>query len=280
MKQLLKLGAAALALGLMTTSCKTYVRLVETQSSGTTKNAEQAVVFENDTMRVTYDLWAEKGIMYFTVYNKLNMPLYVDWKKGSYIEEGINYVYWRDRETTETYYTPTTVGNKTVMVPKNTTIKEERITFIPPHTYAKNPITYNIMSDASRSTSRKVGKKILIENVDLRNDKTATHEAVSKSYAKSGKTKVHSKTYTKENSPLVFRNYITVSTFEDFRRESHLQTEFYVNKMTEMTSKQFNGKGTPGRIVVKRGKSTRSVKTTVYEYPYRSNASFYHSLLY
>ena len=50
--------------------------------------------YENDTIRVVYVFWEEKGIMGLLIHNKLSKPLYIDWRKCSFITGTIKHDYW------------------------------------------------------------------------------------------------------------------------------------------------------------------------------------------
>lgn len=266
---------------LFLSSCSPYVKLLETEASGTTKSADKYIAFENDSIKVTYNLWDNGGVMYYVVYNKLDVPLYVDWKKSGYVVNDIKYNYWQDRTVSEVTQSATLIpGTKIVTyLPKTVTIADERITFIPPKSQISIPFTYPLISgDASLQYDiSNNDKKIKVQTVDLRHDKTATKQKVDKTWKGSGKTTVFEKTFTRENSPFTFRNFMTYSTTESFQREGYVNTSFAVVKMTEMKAKQFYGKGTPGVIIVKKGKKAKpvKVKTKFWSYPYKSSDSFY-----
>lgn len=257
----LKLLSMAL-LATTVVSCSPYIKLVEVESTNSKANAENNIVFENDTVRVEYDLWGPGGYMNYKVYNKLEVPLYINWFKSSYIKEGVKYSYVGDYRD---------------------------LSFIPPHSHVRNPVTYVLLKDqgaALYARSNKSGKKIKIENVDIRNDKQATVEMLDKTFKKKGQTKAFSRSYTKENTPLYFRNFITVSTCESadecHNPESmiYFSNQFHVKKMTEMKVKQFNGKGTKVIEFVKRGNKMKRKMTTVYDMPYSAGNRFYIPLLF
>lgn len=52
-------------------------------------------------------------------------------------------------------------------------------------------------------------------------------------------TKVYVIKFAKNNSPLVFRNFLTVSLTENFNNEFYVDNEFYVTKISEMSGGQF-----------------------------------------
>lgn len=253
---------AVLIVSSFLSSCSTYVKLVEVEAINGKKNEDKNVVYENDTVRVEYNFWGAGGRMNFRVYNKLSVPLYINWFKSSYIEWETKYSYNGDHRD---------------------------LSFIPPASYVENPVSYFLLRDqgaATYNTTSKSGNRIKIQNVDIRNDKNATLEKVPKSWKKSGTTKVYSKSFDLSNSPLEFRNFITVSTCEsadectNSKNLIFLNNAFYVKKMTEMKTRQFNGKGTRASVYVKRG--TKNIKTNImmWSYPYLSGDCFYIPLIY
>ncbi len=111
------------------------------------KEVDTAYVFENDTLKITYDLWDNGGKMRFTVYNKLSVPLFIDWKNSAFIKDGLPNPYWIDKTDTKTsssgyYYKGFAGGNSA-----GTMVHDDRVTFVPPHSniikrYKGNPKDY------------------------------------------------------------------------------------------------------------------------------------------
>ena len=244
------------------TSCSPYIKLVEVTSENAKTDSEKNIVFENDTVLVEYDMWGPGGYMNFRVYNKLEQPIYINWFKSSYVKEDVKYSY---------------VGNY------------RDLSFVPPRSYVENPVSYILLQSQGATLyarTNKSGKKVKIENVDLRNDKESQVEMLDKSYAKTGKVKAYSKSYDKNTTPLYFRNFITLSTCESADECTNSQSmiyfnnKFYVSKMTEMPIKQFNGKGTKVIEYVKRGDKKKKATVTVYEMPYNAGNRFYIPLVF
>ncbi|MBS1603219.1 MAG: hypothetical protein JST42_11165 [Bacteroidetes bacterium] len=79
-----------LVAGLSSCSRYQYMTLNSPQLS---KNDEHQFVFENDTIRLTYDFNGSDGPISVNVYNKTNQPLYVNWKKSALIrnEHALSY---------------------------------------------------------------------------------------------------------------------------------------------------------------------------------------------
>src|ERR1700730_10311196 len=81
-------------------SCTHYVQFYETKTTSPMKVENNCYTFENDTIKIVYSFWANHGTLSYTVYNKLDVPIYIDWKKSSYVKNGEKLDYWKDRTTT------------------------------------------------------------------------------------------------------------------------------------------------------------------------------------
>lgn len=169
--------------------------------------------------------------MTFGIYNKLGKPLYIDWKKSSYIDNTVKLDYWIDEEKSsslsESYYyfgpilRPSFAVNSSVSISNTTKVKVERITFIPP-----------------KSNYYKSDFYILPINFFELNT-TTEFEEVSRNDKPKKETKVYYTSFTKENSPLIFRNFLTFSLSEDFESEFYVDNEFYIQNILEMEEKHF-----------------------------------------
>lgn len=100
-----------------------------------TKSNDSLFVFENDTIRITYHLWQNMGRMHFSIYNKIDVPIFIDWKNSSFIMNDIPKKYWQDE--TKSKYSGSGVSYKGVSSysSSGSMIHVDRIgfTFIPPH---------------------------------------------------------------------------------------------------------------------------------------------------
>jgi hypothetical protein len=221
-------------LGLILFGCKSYVQVFKTNSSVET-DTDGYYVYENDSMKITYSFWKAKGLMTFSIFNKLDKPLYLDWKKSSYIDNSVKLNYWVDEEKTkvkglsvyESYYydgpllKPEYAISSTSGASISSTVKAERITFIPPSSYYYRSQFY-----------------ILPINFFKLETKTGFDEVPRKDKPKK-KTKLYKATFTKEKSPLVFRNFLTFSLSEDFATEFYVDNEFYIQQVLEMDMTNF-----------------------------------------
>ncbi len=199
------------------------------------------------------------------IQNKSDKPIYIDWKKSSFIINDYKFNYWEDKEVTQTL--ATSLGHSVISYNKNfnyrylnmwsgnvmtstsTKSKPEQITFIPPNSKIIQ-ISYTICPTPIKKI-RTLGK--IKEVGDFNNIKK--------------KNIVCEATFAKENSPVIFRNFLTYSDSESFKTESHIDNDFFVSKVTETPLNHFKGKIT---ITKKR--------EILYENFYEKPTSFYYKI--
>jgi hypothetical protein len=80
---------------LLFVSCAYEAKLITLQGSNLVSRPE-GLLLETDTLLLKYDFYSPLGQIRFTLYNKLTVPLYIDWKKSAYIMGKIKNDYWID----------------------------------------------------------------------------------------------------------------------------------------------------------------------------------------
>lgn len=68
-------------------SCTTY-QYITLDSFETVKDTSKSFTWENDTLQVAYNFNGKNGPVAMTLANKLDKPLYVNWKKSALIRDG------------------------------------------------------------------------------------------------------------------------------------------------------------------------------------------------
>ena len=189
---------SSLLLALLITSCAKLAHLYETKSMTDTSNQEN--LFENDTVRIVYSFWSEGGSFSFSVYNKLNKPLYIDWKRSSFIKNNDKLNYWSDEVLTKSTSKKSTVyyyGFSLLSAESgvSSSVKPEQVTFIAPKS-----TVYKIHFNLNEKLSPKLPKEARTTIVP-RSDKS-----------KNKTTKVSYLDFVENNTPLSFRNFMTLST--------------------------------------------------------------------
>jgi hypothetical protein len=235
-----------------------FIQIFNTETTNT-KLSEGFWVFETDTIKVTYEFWARKGVMSFSVYNKLDKPIYIDWKNCSFIYNSNKLNYWVDEQQSAlvSYYggyfyngpliKPGYTVNEGVQASASTTIKPERITFIPPKSYYYRSQFYLLPVDYYK--------------IDT---KTATKTTVPRNDKPKKMTTVYEQEFDIETTPLKFRNYLAFSFTENATNFIYIDNEFYLTSIKEMDYRHFRGKLVPDS----EGKSD-------YAKPFKKKTSFY-----
>jgi hypothetical protein len=244
MKHFLILGMLAVA------SCKTihdYVQVYEIKPLTPLSNHNSVYTFENDTVKISYAFFAERGVLAFSVFNKLDIPLYIDWKKSSYIKNDDKIDYWQDEEKIKSrsylqsysvnalwwekyysvypsYWQPTWLGASSANMSTETTrTKPERITFLAPHsTYYRGQF-----------------RLFNAEGTKLRTDRDCQTVTTLNYYNKPVESKLYTADYNPSESALHFRNFLTFSTSEKFEKEFYTDNGFYVAKISEVDAIAF-----------------------------------------
>lgn len=209
-------------------SCSPGFQLFETQSDDLTWENE-VFVYEDELVRITYDLWEENGEMVFTVYNKSYKPLYLDWSKSSFIKGQRSFKYWRDVSVSKSTiegvsYDSWLYTNRNLRELKGSVYtvesKPEQVSFIEPGTIVSR-----------RFSPIEAQYEHIFNEVDF------DVESCSSSPKKT--VKVYSESFEKSASPLQFRNFLTFSFDQAFTTAFSIDTEFYVSKISKMPKKHF-----------------------------------------
>jgi len=253
-------------------SCSPIYQVFEVSSSDV-KSIDKSVVFENKEVKISYNFWSNGGRAYFKFTNKTDSELYIDWDKSHFIYNGISYEYWDDEEVSNSFYASSSstsantfanasaniLGNsayansnssssvsvKKITAVSTTKVKPKKIIFLP----AKSSLlVFKFTISASAYYNCNYNLKVM---------KSKSSKKVS---------------FTKDNTPLEFRNQIIYSSDEKFINKVNIDNSFYISGVTFMSEKTFNGKITTEKDCnIQGSKST----ATYNEFPYKKANSFY-----
>jgi hypothetical protein len=234
-----------------------YIQVLNTGSTNTQLKNDY-FVYETDTLLIKYYFWAEKGILAFSVFNKSDKPIFIDWKNSSFIYNDDKRNYWNENETyyTTAFYKGFSYHGKLIQpgysvnegINESTTRKDkpERITFIPPKSNYYNS-SFHLIHNCY---PWKELKDTVVKRNDYPNEKTT----------------IYVQNYSQNNSPIRFRNYLSLSFDENFQHVFRVDNEFFVSSIEEMDSGHFLGKNMGDSYHLN------------YQYPFRKNTSFYFSV--
>ncbi len=153
--------------------------------------------------------------MHISLVNKLNQPLYVDWKRSSFIIGEDKLDYWYDLANVD--LSGSSYGGRYGRYAINslygTISKDDPIAFIPPQTKLSKHQFVVFPSGVLRLPGT---PEIVQEKAAWIPDRK---KPVDISVYK----------YAADQSPLTFRNYLTLSTDKDFKTEFHIDTKFWAS---------------------------------------------------
>lgn len=215
---------------LLLSSCSSMIQVVETKSYDL-KFESDTYFYEDEHVIVSYDLWEEDGKMLFSIYNKSDKPLYIDWSKSSFIKDGISKKYWSDLTVSKSEFESKTrlyrgnygFGLGSTKGEINTTIlKEEKISFIEPRASLTREYSPFINPSQYFGMKGDVARKEVALNSKLK--KTTEVEIVK---------------YDLQNSPMKIRNFLSFAYSSDFSDEFFIDTELYISKVQKMQKNHF-----------------------------------------
>jgi hypothetical protein len=231
------------------TTVKVY-QVLKTKSD----NLNSDYTFENEDIKCSYDLWYNAGgpPAAFSLYNKSDKPLFIDWGRSTFILGGFTYDYYDEATVTKSssvgksnntlYRNATTTGIQSSYTASET-YKQKRIQYVPPGT-----------SVYKRLNSKAID---MIDNceIDMANFKG------EKEY-----------NFEKSNTPFSFRNHVTYAFTETIDEPKVVDNDFWVNQVLLMKEKEFLG----DTKKVEYCDGTASGSFT-YTYPHKDKKSFYFS---
>ncbi len=214
---------------------KEYIQILRTKSVGL-KESKQGWFFENDSIKITYNFNARGGVMSFKLFNKLDKPIYLDWKNSSFIYNGEKNNFWIEESNT--------VGSsvKSSQIGRNAfnafdrnlyglsfgllsqkTVKAERITFIPPKSGISSNIAYYqfrlTKTDSHFRVDPTKATKISVKDLTKKKEKFRSGYLYS---------------YNESNSFISFRNYLALSFAENSSIFNFIDNKFYVSSLEEV----------------------------------------------
>lgn len=254
------------------TSCTPIYQVFELSSSEI-KPMDKSVIFENKDVKLTYNFWSNGGQVYFKFTNKTDTELYIDWDKSHLIYNGISYEYWNDVEETNSFYASLTSSTSNTFSDASVNIFSNSATG-----YSSSTSSSLGKKIAAMSTTKVKPKKVIY--LPAKSSVVVSKFTINKSpyYNCDFNLKVmNSKSskkvsFTKENSPLEFRNQIVYSTDDKFNNKVSVDNSFYISSISFMSEKTFKGKSYTEKECNIEGSKT---ETSHSEYPFKKPNTFY-----
>jgi hypothetical protein len=195
-------------------SCSRYQ--YSTISSNLKQNQRQEFYTENDSFKVVYNFNGYDGPVQISVHNKVNKPLFVDWKKSAVIIDGRSNSFWRDQATisgeTQHYQVQWTEWLASANGSVSATMsRPDQFSFVPPQSY-----TQVSMINLKREIFKfKRPKRPTAVNL----------------YTETGTVNMLAYYFDDDNSPLRYKTYLTLSYQPDLTQPIELQHDFWVSEV-------------------------------------------------
>jgi len=181
---------------------------------------EQTFVWENDTVSIRYVFSGYNCPLTVQVYNKMNQPLYVDWKKSAVVYgDGSRLSLWNDQVniSSTTVGGAVRMGNIAVGSAQTSGVmdKREQVSFIPPNSYVSvRPLA--IMSNLIKPLPQELKERV--------------------SFGDQNGSKVDKYIFTSENTPFTFRCFLTLAVNDNFSNSIYIDQSFWVSQIMQTSS--------------------------------------------
>ena len=233
MKKLLFLAFAATT---MFSSCSPSFYQVYEVKSNALKQSDNSLVYENEDLKVLYNLWGAGGTMNFIVQNKTDRDLFLDMGQSFFIFNGEASDYFQNREYTNTVSMATSASYGVSLFSTTAGFW--------PNTYLV-PGTQSLIAKAMKGSSKSVTtKEMEIVCVPANSFKTINGQTMSQQYHVTCNKKVDYPsesavvaTYNEASSPSKFRNRISYSFDENGSDLRQIENDFYLSGITNYSKK-------------------------------------------
>jgi hypothetical protein len=201
-------------------SCTAY-QVMTVSSREVKQNQANEFVVENDSLELSYNFNGKDGPVKIMIRNKLQQPIYVDWKRSALIinDRAVSFApgkvpiegsiatanYAWSKEWSSSY----SRLSATAQLPTETA-------FIPPGTYVSQQLI-GITNQALEQLPDSIFSK---KNIPAIGD---SYAAIKQAF------------FTAESSPLVFKSYITMLIGDTLPKPVIYQHNFYVSELIKMT---------------------------------------------
>lgn len=178
-------------------------------------------IIENDTVLIKYTFPGENCPVRITIHNKLNIPLFIDWKRSAVVVDNESFSYWSDKadlqgtaQGLEVSWTPT--GSTATTTFSGQITRSESVSFLPPASFKQiQPVTI---------------RKAFFELAGSKSDHAENFNI--------GALPVYGFYYDfqPEESPMKYRSFLTLSTDPSFNQVITIENEFWVSEVFETTT--------------------------------------------
>ena len=217
-------------------SCNPVFYQVYEVKSNALKQTDNSLVYENEDLKVMYNLWSAGGSMNFIVQNKTDRDLFLDMGQSFFIFNGEASDYFQNREYTNTVSMSTSASY-------GVSLFSATVGYWP-NTYLV-PGTQSLLAKALKGSSTSVTtKEKEIICIPANSFKTISGQNIFQQYLMTCNKKVDypnesavAANYSESSSPAKFRNRISYSFDENGSDLRQIENDFYLSSITNYSTK-------------------------------------------
>lgn len=225
-------------IGLVSSCAPTsFYQVYSVKSTQEIITTDDVLLIEDENCKISYNLWANGGNIGFDFYNKTNSEIYVNLNKSYFVLNGFANDYYKDRTYTSSKSnsasTSSTYGSSYAVTGVNTynNIQTNQVKSSS-SVNLNSAIGYAVATkeDSIVCIPAKTTKRIseyLISNVLIRNCDLLKYPK---------KREIKTKSYSVEQSPIVFSNRIT---YKVDGKINNIENSFFVSEITNYPSSDF-----------------------------------------
>lgn len=249
-----------LSICLFTVSCgQSYYQICKMQSDNVVLK-EEGMVYEDSNCKVTYNLWCEGGNAGFMFENKTNQTLYLDLSESSYVNNGMAYDYFLNREYSQRATNAMSVSTSTIA---QSEVQFSKSTQLDTKSFG-NAFTKTIGFATSKNESASLSKSISYREkpiivVPAKASKSIIEYAINKAIYRDcdyllfpNKKQTKPITFSQSNTPIRFSNIIAYRVGENGPIQ-RINNNFYVDKIENISAKlelkKYKGKDCNGKKI-------------------------------
>ena len=209
-------------------SCSYTLRTCQsfkTESTNVKLTNDHKYRYVDSLVRIDYTLWSSGGTVRFDIYNKSDAPIYINWKNSNFIFNSYNNEYWNDDITSEKTSTTYSTSTKNTWGTSATNINGVNPLIVTNSKYKSITdfagITNEVTVVKKDNPSIQIPPKSFntIQKFDL--NFPLVRFSDSSNYV----------SYSKANSPLIFRNYLAISKDKDFEKQIFIDNDFWISSI-------------------------------------------------
>lgn len=216
------------------TSCvsKSYFQVYKTAPSDKLVVKNNLLVYEDENCKVSYNLWGDGGNIGFQFFNKTDKNIYLNLEESFFILNGFSYNYYRSRVFTSSTSSGATTSRGTTATKSVTGYNY--LDLIQTNIISATN-TVGLMTSSGFSVSYNEEKIVCIPS---KTSKIISEYSINQSLFRDcdlfkypTKKQIKSKTFSKEQSPLVFSNRIAYTCGQNDNL-TKFENEFYVTEIS------------------------------------------------